>query len=312
MLFNGQRKFPMTFHPITVDDYESLKRFFVKQAYRLSIYSLFSIIVWSNQKLRTWFAVENDTLMLYNESDSGSDRQLLLPLSLTEVITPEYLHNLAIKMGIDQYCFVPETTLQQFDQRTLASYFTLTEQPEFEDYIYLTEDLARLKGNRYAKQRNLIHQFDKVYLQNERAGVETIHPDNVGDCLEFLQKWCDERDCDAASDDSLACEKMATINALKNLDRLELQGILIRIDGEASAFGICSHLTEDMGILNFEKAFSQIKGLYQFLDNECAKRLFNRYRYINKESDMNLPNLAHSKNSYHPVMKLKSYCLAAR
>jgi hypothetical protein len=79
-----------------------------------------------------------------------------------------------------------------------------------------------------------------------------------------------------------------------------------------SAFGISSILTDNMGVLNFEKAYHHIKGLYQFLDNECSKRLFKGYKYINKESDMNLPNLAQSKKSYNPVMKVKSHRLTMR
>jgi hypothetical protein len=67
-----------------------------------------------------------------------------------------------------------------------------------------------------------------------------------------------------------------------------------------------------MGILNFEKAFPDVKGLYQFLDHECAKQLFAGYRYINKESDMSLPNLAAMKKSYHPVMRVKSYRLTLK
>jgi hypothetical protein len=67
-----------------------------------------------------------------------------------------------------------------------------------------------------------------------------------------------------------------------------------------------------MGILNYEKAFSNVKGLYQFLDNQCAKQLFAGYRYINKESDMSLPNLARMKRSYHPVLRVKSYQLTLK
>ena len=89
-------------------------------------------------------------------------------------------------------------------------------------------------------------------------------------------------------------------------------GILIRIDGAVSAFGIGSRLNRTTATLNFEKAFSGIKGLYQFLDNECAKRLFSEFQYINKESDMNLPNLAESKQSYNPVLRVKSFALTLR
>ena len=300
----------MTFKPITVDDYHTLKKFFDNQPFQLSTYSLFSIIVWSNKKLKTYFAIENDILVIFNESVSEPEgSHLILPMSLKETPYPEYLYNLAKEIGHMNYCFVPETYIEHNDRNSIGLYFAITEQPEYEDYIYLTEDLVRLKGNKYAKQRNLIHQFHKVYLNKGRAEIEMITHDNIRECLEFLRKWCIQHGCDLDGNESLACEKMAAIKALNNLDRLESKGILIRIDEVVSAFGICSKLTEDMGVLNFEKAFSDIKGLYQFLDNECAKRLFGSYKYINKESDMSLPNLAQSKSSYNPVMKVKSYCL---
>ena len=304
----------MQFSPITVDDYYTLKIFFENQSYQLSTYSLFSIIVWSNPKSKAYFAVEDNTLIILNEPENRPEgRHLILPLSLKEIITPEHLYSLANRIGVARYCFVPETYIATYERHHVERYFTVLEQPEFEDYIYLTEDLVQLKGNRYARQRNQIHQFNKQYSTPGRVKIETItSADSVGDCMVFLQKWCDQRNCDLDQDESLACEKMATINALQNLNQLEAQGILIRVDGEVSAFGICSYLTDDMGVLNFEKAFSNIKGLYQFLDNECARSLFSRYKYINKESDMNLPNLAQSKNSYNPVMKLKSYCLTVR
>jgi hypothetical protein len=49
--------------------------------------------------------------------------------------------------------------------------------------------------------------------------------------------------------------------------------------------------------------------LYQFLDNELAKSLPPRYTFINKESDLEKPGLAKTKESYYPVRKVKSYIL---
>ena len=134
-----------------------------------------------------------------------------------------------------------------------------------------------------------------------KVDIETIDSDNNGECLNFLQVWCEPRKCHVDNGESLACEKMATMNALKNIDALEVKGILIRIDGVVCAFGIGSRLTDTMGVLNFEKAHASIKGLYQFLDNECAEHLFDGCEYINKESDMKLLNLAQPKESYNPV-----------
>jgi signal transduction histidine kinase len=107
-------------------------------------------------------------------------------------------------------------------------------------------------------------------------------------------------------------ENQAAINTIENIDLFELDGILLRIDGEINAFGIASRLTENMGVLHFEKAFASKKGLYQYFDRECARRFFKGCSYINKESDMNVPGLAKAKKSYHPVMTVKSYMLTVR
>ena len=303
----------MKFTPLSVTDYQNLKRFFQNQQYRLSSYSLLSLIVWSNQTLQTYYAIENNTLILGNKSvNHPENNHLFLPLSPTQDITPEYLSLVAKKSGFEHYWFVPEDSLLKYNRKEVEIFFTVTEQTEFDDYIYLSEDLMHLKGNKYIRQRNLIHQFHKKYIQRGKVEVEMINHANTSACLNFLQKWCEIRDCNLEENENLACEKLATVTTLKNFDALEARGILIRIGGEVSAFGICSHLTDSMGVLNFEKAYPDIKGLYQFLDNECAKRLFPGYTYINKESDMNLPNLAQSKKSYNPIIMIKSYCLTLR
>jgi hypothetical protein len=303
----------MEFKQLEVNDYHILKRFFTSQQYRLCNYSLLSLIVWSNQKLRTHYAVEDNTLIIYNKSTANpDDDHLILPISPTDNITPEYLFDVAEKLGFTDYWFVPEDFLVKYGAKEIEFYFEVQDQDEFDDYIYLRQDLIHLKGNKYAKQRNLIHQFCKRYLARRKVEIEMIDSSNAHECVNFLHEWCELRKCDVDNDESLACEKIAAMNTLNNIDPLEAKGLLIRIDGAVSAFGISSPLTDNMGVLNFEKARASIKGLYQFLDNECAKHLFTGYTYINKESDMKLPNLAQSKKSYNPVSIVKSYRLTMR
>jgi hypothetical protein len=218
-----------------------------------------------------------------------------------------------VQLDYPEYWFVPGDYLDQFESAAIEDMFFITEQPEYEDYIYLTDDLALLKGNRFSKKRNLIHQFNKSYVDTGKVAVDRLKTDNAGECLDFLDKWCEDHDdCEGPDNESLACEKRALTTALHAIDALEGMGILIRIDGVVSAIAIASRLNASTGVLNFEKAFSDVRGLYQFLDNECAKRLFSDYRYINKESDMGIPDLAQSKKSYHPVDRLKSYKLTLR
>ena len=303
----------MNFLPLTVSDYQTVKGFFNDQPYSLSIYSPASLIAWGDAKYKSLYAVAEGILFIAGESkEHPEQRHLILPVSGARDFPLGELHHFARKLGFPRFWYVPSDYLEKADQSELQALFTIEEQEEYADYVYLTEDLIRLKGNKYAKKRNLIHQFSREYLWKDRVSIETIDSRQVDECLHFLEAWCDERSCEIEEKSGLACEKDAVTTTLKHIEELESTGILIRIDGKVSAFGIGSRLNRTTATLNFEKAFAGIKGLYQFLDNECAKRLFAAYRYINKESDMNLPNLAESKKSYHPISRIKSFALHLR
>ena len=295
---------------LTLEDYPLLRPYFAVQSYGLCTYSLPSLIVWSNHVFQTFYAVENDSVIIANESGCRpEENHLLLPVGPNGLPAPEELAALALQTGYRQYGSVPEDYLEQMGREKIGQYFIVSDQPEYDDYIYLTGDLSQLKGNRYAKKRNLLHQFSRDYLQPNRVVTGPITAAVVAECLECLEKWCEIRNCDVEQESNLACEKEAVINALHHFSQLDMKGLYVRIDGEVSAFCLSSHLRPDMGVMNFEKALPHIRGLYQYLDNECAKLLFNGYQYINKESDMGLPALAESKNSYHPAFKIKSYRL---
>lgn len=295
---------------LTLEDYGLLKTYFTQQPYRISAYSLPSMIAWSNACYQSYYAIENGLLITATESKiQPENRYLVLPINPKGLPTAEDLRHLALDKGYKKFCFVPEDYIRQTDQEALGHSFEITEQREYEDYIYLTQDLATLKGNRYAKKRNLIHQFSREYDHRDRVKTGPIIPDVVPECLDFLEKWCQQRACDADQEENRACEKDAVTQALMSVGELDWRGLWIRVDGEICAFAIMSHLTPEMGVLNFEKAYPHIKGLYQFLDRECALQLFQDYRYINKESDMGLAALADSKRSYHPIEKIKSFCL---
>lgn len=303
----------MKLKPIKPSDYPELKRFFKDQRYSLCAYSLSSIIAWSNSSYQPYGAIDGDAFIICAEFTTRKEnRHMILPVSPVKAFSPGDLYDLALKLGFERYWFVPDAYMETFGRSKLENYFEVSEQPEYTDYIYQTEDLALLKGNKYSKKRNLIKQFQREYFDAGRVKVENITSAVASECIDFLEEWCEERDCDRNPEDDLACEKIAAINTIENIEALEVNGILLRLDNVISAFGIASHLTADMGVFHFEKAFSDIKGLYQFFDNLCAKRFFNRYKYINKESDMNIPGLARAKKSYHPVMMVKSYMLTLR
>lgn len=304
----------MNLKKIGIEDYRTLKPFFFNQVHRLSVYSLLSIIVWSGQQYRSSYAVAGDAVVIGNESTADPrDRYLVLPVGAEPDIAPDALCSLATDLGYPEYWFVPGDYFVKHQRKDVEKRFHVVEQAEYEDYIYLTEDLSLLKGNRFIQKRNHINWFNDNYIKQGFVSVEAVTGKNSGECLTFLDKWCEERDgCRGVENNTLACEKRALVAALNQIEELEGAGLLVRIKGAVNALGIASRLNAATGVLNFEKAFSHIRGLYQFLDRECARVLFRDYTYINKESDMGIPELARSKRSYNPVEGLKSFKLVIR
>ncbi|MBN1382520.1 MAG: DUF2156 domain-containing protein [Deltaproteobacteria bacterium] len=301
----------INFEPLGLCHYKRLKPYFANQHYQLSGYSLTSLIVW--QQPKPYFAIRENTVIMYAESERHpEDKYLVLPVSVDGEFSPPMLYDLTQETGIPRYWFVPEDYLKRQSMAEIDSLFHCEEQPLFEDYVYLASDLAELKGNKYSKKRNLINQFLRNHGDSGRVSVGTITPQNAEECLAFLEKWCDEYALETPPDEDFMCEKEAVTNTIKNIDTFDVKSHVIGIDGAVSAFGVCSHLNAETVVLNFEKAYSGVKGLYQYLDQECAKLIYKRYKYINKESDMGIPGLTHAKKSYYPVKRIKSYRLTIK
>ncbi len=296
--------------PLKPADYRTYKPFFANQRYSLCGYSLASIIAWTNDEYKPLGGIYRDAFIVAAEFETETHkRHLLLPISPDHEFSPVELAAVAEETGHTQFWFVPESYVDRFGEKTVGHHFTLHRHAAFDDYVYRVQDLAGLRGNRYSKKRNLIKQFQRGYVDTGKVILESIAADNVDDCLAFLENWCLERDCDGDDQADLACEKQAAINALVHMEDMELKGILLRIDGEVNAFGISAPLTEDMATLQYEKAYGNIKGLYQYFDNACARMLFDGYTYLNKESDMGIPGLAKAKKSYYPVEIVRAFKL---
>ncbi len=297
----------MNFAQLNPPDYIKYRHYFANQRYQLCAYSLSSIISWTNPEYKPFGAEYADAFIVAAEFETlKKNRHLLLPISPQRMFAPEELAAVADLAGHTEYWFVPQDYVDHFGEEAVGRHFTIVHQGAYDDYVYRVNDLAGLKGNRYSKKRNLINQFVRDYVDPGKVTIDPINPDNAEECLFFLEEWCRERDCDADDQVDLSCEKEAAINTLNHFDAFDLKGILLRINGTVSAFGISAPLTGDMATLQYEKAFGSIKGLYQYFDNACARMLFNGFSYLNKESDMGIPGLAKAKKSYYPFKMVRS------
>ncbi|HOK06980.1 MAG TPA: phosphatidylglycerol lysyltransferase domain-containing protein [Syntrophales bacterium] len=297
---------------LTVDDYPLLEPFFARQTYRLGIYSLPSLIAWSQPpRVYRWGIAEGLVLVTSDALDRPDEPCLVMPVGGTKAPSPAELRALLAGSPYGGYCFVPGDYVEEAGRGEIERHFRLGLQEGYEDYLYRKEDLATLRGNRYVRKRNLIHQFERNYVASGRVETAPLTAGDVPACLDFLEEWCRARG-QRPKGPSLAAEVAAARRALRTVGVLPWRGLMIRVDGRVCAFALASRLTDLIGVLNFEKALPSVKGLYQYLDREAARLLFPAETFINKESDMGVPALAVMKRSYGPVETISSYRLTPR
>jgi len=317
------------FKKLKAEDYPALRDFFDIYGWSLCEYSLSSIIAWNHCIYDVHYRVEGDLLFISEiEIEKPENRRLLLPLTrpfnacagvvskaygqqTTRRPLPAELAGWAAKLGYRQYYYAAEDYLSAVGAAEVEKFFTVKEQPGYMDYIYSASDLAGLKGHKFSKKRNLIAQFTKQVKEVREVKVEPLTPANSGRCVSLLDEWA--RDPEAGEQlEMLNCERKAILNALRDFELLQMRGVMVSIDGKTAGFAFGGWLSKDTFVLNFEKALGNVKGLYQFLDNEFAKCLPGQYVYINKESDLGKPGLAKTKESYYPCKKVKSYILTLK
>jgi hypothetical protein len=165
---------------------------------------------------------------------------------------------------------------------------------DFFEYVYRSSDLADLPGKPYLKIRHQLNRFHRSCTHT----TEKLSGKNAGEVREFLDRWCDWRDCE--TDPVLANEREAILFALAHQEILGLEGLLIRIEGRIGAMAIFQELSPETAVVHFEKGLPDCEGVYRAINHETALLLRDRYACINRESDLGVPGLREAKERYHP------------
>jgi len=172
---------------------------------------------------------------------------------------------------------------------------------DYFDYIYKSSDIADLEGSKYSKIRNRLNKFKRKYEYE----IEFISNENIDQVGEFLKRWCIWKDCE--SDPLLENEKKAVMFSMDNFFKLELEGIVIKINDKIEAISVYEGMNDEMAVIHYEKASPYYDEIYKAINNEAAKFLKNNYRFINRESDMGIKGLRKAKMSYKPDHMIELY-----
>lgn len=201
-----------------------------------------------------------------------------------------------------------------FFEKNFAGRYTSEQIRMGADYIYDAQALKTLSGKKYQSKRNFANGFRRLY----RWRFEPICESNMEECLQMNDEWCRRNGC--AQDFWKNNEFCAVRVALNNYKALDLDGGLLRVDGNVVAFTIGERTSSDTLLVHIEKALTEYRGAYQAMSQEFLGYMDGVLRQrenipegtpaftlVNREDDSGDENLRKAKLEYHPIEIKEKY-----
>lgn len=184
--------------------------------------------------------------------------------------------------------------------------FCVTEQEDLKDYLYDGEAMRTLAGKKLHKKKNHLNAFLKEY--EGRYEFRKLCCSDRYDVWNFLSKWREAKGDDV--DEHLDPEVEGVHEILKNCSDLHVRMGGVYIDGQLEAFTIGSlNALENMAIIHIEKANPEIRGLYQFINQQFLIYEFPEVTLVNREDDVGVEGLRKAKMSYNPIGFARKYLI---
>ncbi|MBA2367430.1 MAG: DUF2156 domain-containing protein [Candidatus Protochlamydia sp.] len=219
-------------------------------------------------------------------------------LMLTSFPPSNALSNILALSGSDKILFpVLENWLPFFENFP----FIITYKNEESDYLFKKDKLAFFPGRHLSKKRNLVKQFFSLH----RVETKLLKEEQYQEGLKVLNDWQNGHTLKPEETDYFPCKE-----ALENLSILALEAKIVYVDGIPSGLLIGERLNQNCYVIHFTKGNKSIKGLYQFLYQDCAQSLAANFEWINLEQDLGSPDLHQAKHSYLPDKMVNKFRLA--
>jgi len=288
-----------------------LKEYLSNCSIRDCAFCLGNIILWS-EFYKTEFSIIEDMLVFFTKEE-GLPSSFTFPIGKKwdfekDLENPAYQQ--AARKAFDTICdyFNQQNIPIRLHSVTPAIYdlictwypaqYTYTPDRASYDYIYTVEKLSGLSGSKLHGKRNHINSFIKKYPDYV---YENINPSNIDDCLEVLKLWMYKHyDADKDMIREYKYEYNSIESALKNMEKLNMKGGIIKLEDRPIAFTIGEPICHDTYDIHFEKADDSIQGAYQMINREFVSRNLMEYTYVNREEDLGIEGLRKSKLSYYP------------
>lgn len=287
----------MDFIKVCDADIEKIKEFTHKAGTHNCEFSIANIYLWNDvEKLHC--AIIEDVLV-YRLINSGTAiySPVSLPADIKEFI--ETLEKDSENNGCS--CMLTNLSLQMVERirEIFGERFNFDYDRADSDYIYSVADLINLSGSKYHSKKNNLNKF----LKNNEFVYEKISRNNIDECLLMKENWAERK----PNREDYEEELLILDKAFSEYEKFGFIGGLIRINSEVVAFTFGEELNKETFVTHFEKAYDDIPGLYQAINQQFAANSIAAYKYVNREDDMGHEGIRKAKMSYKPVYLWDKY-----
>jgi hypothetical protein len=296
----------LEFTPVGLDEDRTLREFLRNHPQPLSGYTVAMLAAWAPTYRYAWALAAPETLLISCVPYPDTQRHLLQPVG---PVSPELRQNIIEGAKTTPYPLKIVNVSGAFIKTNpeFLESFSFRENRAFSNYVYRADALARLRGRKYSKKRNLLSQAAKLYEWT----CKPLSQDETSACFAVLETIREEEQPEIEG--MLEHEIAALKFALMHFEELEQEGSVLFVDGAPAAFSIFEEISPTTVAVHFERALRKFKGLYQVINHETSKVIFEKgYQFINREEDLGDAGLRDAKKSYHPIKIVPAFELTCQ
>lgn len=288
----------MQFKSITIDDLDVLIEALSRYTGRMCDISPGNLVFWRDYYEASYCIFDGDIVIRFGDMDG----ELCYYAAMNDRLISELIKENGGSVRLTCLC---DTELEYLKERYDVSGVMISE--DWNDYLYLADDIVTLAGKRFSGQRNHINKFKKLYPDAIFKEIEAAEVEKVkAFCHGYFHEFGNERAEVAGYEEEHIYEQLDSLEAYK-----QKTGVLM-LDGTVLGFSI-GEVVGDTLIIHTEKANTAYDGVYPMLVQSFARlHATGGVKFINREEDCGVQGLRTSKRSYHPIEILNKYSVVVR
>ena len=295
----------MEFKKFTLNDIPNIHKYFNYSNNHSCDNTVCMTTMWRDYYDTTYSIFNNTMALNLNYYDYG--RCIMFPLGEdVKGFLDEYYNYIKNNNQLFRLCQVTE---EQFDFLDKYYDYEKEEFDELADFLYIADELKTLSGRKNHGYKSNLNFFVK---NANNFYVKELNEEDANDVKVFLDKFKVENIDRKEDSDSFLEELHKTIEIVDNYKLFDVFGLVLYINDIVSGVSI-GEIVNDTLFVSIEKANKDIRGTYQFLMTEFAKKYAtDGIIYINREDASGDKGLYKSKMAYNPCKLIKKYVITIR